>query len=87
MFLCNAVRAIRWVEPTCEYSNVTRAPLHPLWCRVQTHMDKAMAPHKTTIDKEVITDRMRENKVLDYKQQIKGNLGGLLGSKGSNTKT
>ena len=41
-----------------------------------------MPPHKTPIDEGVITARMRENKVLEYKQQVKGNLGGLLGVKG-----
>ena len=80
--LSESVRAIRWIKPTCENNNVTRAPLHPLWSRVQIHMDNAMAPHKTPIDEEVITTRMRENKVLEYKQQVKGNLGGLLGVKG-----
>ena len=80
--LTESVRAIRWIEPTCENSNVTRAPLHPLWSRVQTHMDNAMAPHKTPIEEGVITARLRENKVLEYKQQVKGNIGGLLGVKG-----
>ena len=41
-----------------------------------------MAPHKTPICEGVITARMRENKILEYKQQVKGNLGGLLGVKG-----
>ena len=41
-----------------------------------------MAPHKTLIGEEVITTRMRENKVIEYKQQVKGNLGGFLGVKG-----
>ena len=41
-----------------------------------------MAPHKTSINEEVITARMRENKALEYKQQIKGNIGGILGVKG-----
>ena len=80
--LTEAVRAVRWINPPHNDYNVTRAPLHPLWKRVQTHMDNAMAPHKTPICEGVITARMRENKILEYKQQVKGNLGGLLGVKG-----
>ena len=80
--LTEAVRAIRWIKPPHNDFNVTRSPLHPLWKRVQTHMDNAMPPHKTPIGEEVITTRMRENKALEYKQQVKGNLGGFLGVKG-----
>ncbi len=45
-------------------------------------MTNAMAPHKSPIEEGVITMRMRQNKQLEYKQQIIGNLGGFLGVKG-----
>lgn len=35
------------------------------------------------ISEAVITDRMRENKTQEYKQQIIGNLGGFLGAGGT----
>lgn len=45
-------------------------------------MAHAMASYKSPIEEEVITARMRENKLLEYKQQIIGNLGGYMGVKG-----
>ena len=80
--LTKAVKAIRWVKPLERDANISRAPLHPLWHRVQTHMDDALAPHLSPINERVITLRLRENKALQYKQQITGNLGGYLGVKG-----
>ena len=82
LVLTEAVEAIRWIKRPTTDRNVSRAPLHPLWEGVITHMTHAMAPYKAPIEEEVITLRMRENKELEYRQQHTGLLGGYLGVKG-----
>lgn len=82
LILTNAVSAIRWVQCPSTDANVTRAPLHLVWEAVQTHITHALAPYTAPITREVITDRLRENKRLEYRQQIIGNLGGYLGCGG-----
>jgi len=82
LILTDAVTAIRWVQRSPTDANVTRAPLHPMWEAVQTHIIDALAPYTAPLTPEVITERMRENKRLEYKQQVIGNLGGYLGCKG-----
>lgn len=81
--LKNTVKAIRWVQPIMTDGNVTRAPLHPVWAAVCTRMDTALAPYAAPLTVEAITDRMRENKQLEYRQQIAGNLGGWLAVSGA----
>ena len=82
LILTNAVTAIRWVQRPSTDANVTRAPLHPVWEAVQTRIVDALAPYTSPIAPELITERMRENKRLEYRQQIIGNLGGYLGCDG-----
>jgi len=84
LILTDAVTAIRWVQRSPTDANVTRAPLHPVWEAVQTHIADALAPYTAPLTPAVITERMRENKRLEYKQQVIGNLGGYLGCKGVN---
>lgn len=44
--LIDTVRAMRWVQRTSTTdTNVTRAPLQPLWRAVQTHMTDALDPY------------------------------------------
>lgn len=77
--LYDAVRAIRWVELSTKDANVTRAPLHPVWEALRTHMNDALAPYSSPLNEGVITELMRSNKLIEYRQQIIGNLGGYLG--------
>lgn len=81
--LTNAVKVMRWVQQTSVDANVTRAPLHPVWETLQTHMTDVLAPYTAPLTEGVITDRMRENKQLEYRQQIAGNLGGWLAVSGA----
>jgi len=82
LILTDAVMVIRWVQRSPTDANVTRAPLHPVWEAVQTHIADALAPYTAPLTTEVITERLRENKRLEYKQQVIGNLGGYLGCGG-----
>lgn len=82
LILSDAVWAIRWVQPSSTDANVTRASLHPVWEAVQTHIVDALKPYTAPLTPEVITERMRENKRMEYKQQVIGNLGGYLGCGG-----
>ena len=80
--LIKAVEVNRWIDRPHETANVTRAELHPVWEMVQTHITHALAPYTAPITPEVITDRIRQNKRIEYRQQIIGNLGGYLGCEG-----
>lgn len=80
--LTDAVQVIRWVQLAATDTNVTRAPLHPVWEAVQAHMVYALDPYMAPLTEEAITNRMRENKQLEYRQQIAGNLGGWLAVSG-----
>jgi uncharacterized protein YcfL len=78
LILQNAVRDMRWVQRSPTDANVSRAPLHPLWQAVQAHMRNALAPYTAPLSQERITERMRNNKRLEYRQQVVGNLGGYM---------
>lgn len=82
VILTKAVTAIRWVQCPSTDANVTRAPLHPVWEAVQANITDALAPYTAPITPEVITERMRHNKRIEYRQQIVGNMGGYLGCGG-----
>lgn len=75
--LIEASKAVRYIVPSPSDTNITRAPLHPLWSRVQSHLETALFDFTSNVSHNEVLLTIREQKILEYRQQIIGNCAGL----------